>query len=162
MPLDTLEKKRKHTFKATKMAISRVCSNNSQLINNMENETTPLSSQTIEIAKQIVVDTLQKAVGALKDEDNGKTIRDANYIGYNESCVDYIIKCYDLETKKKVFLSKEFTFCEDALDALGFKYEKDAEDYVNKIKAFYAETYADQEILFRTRKCTLNEIGHGE
>lgn len=143
------------------------------------------SQETVEAAKQILTDVLEKAVDAIKETsllssttstaeatkdeaESDKTFRFGSSLGkfaLDETITDYIVKC---QWEGKTYLVGEWnTFAKSIASARGFSTEKEALDYIKKYQsgekqACTSLSFVEGEVMMRTIKCQLNEIGHGE
>ncbi len=138
------------------------------------------NDETVEAAKQILADVLTKAVDAIKETtlsgaieqqtDEKKTetkfwTADSNKTLLDEVTTDYIVKC---QWEGKTYLIGEGnTFAETIASARSFETEQEALEYIEKYQPGEKQTcvslpFTNGEVMMRTIKCQLNEIGHGE
>ena len=128
------------------------------------------STDVNEIAKQVVVNVLEKAVDALKTQNDSeqeqqkKSFRfgTSNLLPIEDKFIDHVVRCTIVDTKQKVYLADDFNFVEHPIDAEGFVKYVDAKSYIAKVEERYADKYKDFEVFMRTRTCTIHEIGIGE
>lgn len=124
----------------------------------------PISSaDTVEAAKQLLTDVLEKAVDAIKETSlsavsEADVAKTAGKFADEENRIDYVVKGkYNGEA---VLLAEGKTFTTNIVSAKGFSSEKLAQEFLKEAAA--SLPLEGEEILMRTIKCYLNEIGHGE
>lgn len=127
----------------------------------MENEELTNKENNIsDVAKQTVVNVLKDAINAISTPEKSKSEPFGTFV--EDTFIDFVVTAYAINQRKRVFLSKEFNFVDNPIDAIGFKDKDDGMTYVTRIKKFYSDEYENPTILYRTRKCSLNEVGYGE
>jgi len=137
------------------------------------------NEETVEAAKQILADVLTKAVDAIKDSPlSGNTIEeheskkesafwrlDRTQTIVDETIVDYVIRCdYEGGT---YLVGQGNTFAKSIASAKSFSTEKEALEYINDYQEgekqiFCSFPFTNAEVVMRTMKLQLNEIGHDE
>ena len=133
------------------------------------------SEETVEAAKQILADVLTKAVDAIKDSPSlSASVSDKeeekfwtfnpNKVFIDETYTDFVVRC--TWEGKTCLVGDGNTFAKSMASAKSFATEKEALEYIEKYQPGEKQTcvsfpFTDGEVMMRTMKCRLNEIGHG-
>lgn len=126
------------------------------------------NEETVEAAKQILADVLTKAVDAIKETSlSASPCEDDSFYKFNpkkiimdDMFVDFVIRCRYQDDL--VLLGENSAFAKSMQTAIGFETEQAALNYIEKVKERNTLPITEPEVLMRTMKYQLNEIGHGE
>lgn len=137
------------------------------------------SQETVEAAKQILTDVLEKAVDAIKETSllssststaeatkdeakSDKTFRFGSSLGkfaLDETIADYVVEC--LCDGKQALVGEGSTFVGNPMAAKGFRSYADAQDFIEE-KESKTIVLEEPRILMRETRCKLSEVGYGE